>query len=367
MGKAVVCNRCLMSTDIESVVIDENGECNFCKIHDRLERESAKFDFEKFVYRLKKKKVKYHCLIGISGGIDSSFMLEYAVKKLGLNPLVIHFQNWWNVPEAEHNMRAMVKALNVDYIQYSVNRQEYDDICKAFLLASVSDADIVNDMAMSYYMMKTADQYGIKWIFNGHDFRREGTSPLSWSYMDAKYIQSVYKRITGKEIKSYPLLTFGKQLYYALKGIRQIRPLYYINYEPTAEKARLFRLYGWLNYGEKHGENIYTRFVGCYLLPLKFGINKQITYLSARMRTEGMSREDANQIMRNTNMHCPIDPILKRLDFTISEWRNMFNSPIRHYTDFETYRPKFKKWRFAIYILTKLKVFPFTFYTKYCN
>lgn len=372
MKEIKTCNRCLMNTSIPSVTIGEEGQCNFCDIHDRLEVESASFDFQGFVKKLRaKKNVKYHCLIGISGGIDSSFLLEYTVKTLRLNPLVIHFQNWWNVPEAEHNMKTLVMKLNVDFIQYSMNRVEYDELCKSMLFASVSDADIINDMAMSYYMLKTADEYGIKWIFNGHDYKREGTSPLCFSYMDAKYIESVNEHIGGLPIVHFPMLTFGKQLWYALKGIRHIRPLYYIDYEPEREKSRLKALYGWKDYGDKHSENDYTWFVGTYLLPEKFNIDKRITYLSALMRSGYMVREEAECVLKSSPFRDRdfklIDKVKERLRFTDGDWNEMLDTPRHYYTEFKTYKDTFKRWKWLLWVLMKLNVFPRTFYVKYTS
>ena len=118
------CKTCLID---DSIVRFKDGECEFCQMHRKFEADSALFDLDGFVEKLRKKK-GYHCLIGISGGLDSSFMLEYTVKKLGLKPLVIHFDNYFNVPEANHNIETMIKALNVDCIRYYVDRKKYNDV-----------------------------------------------------------------------------------------------------------------------------------------------------------------------------------------------------------------------------------------------
>jgi 3'-phosphoadenosine 5'-phosphosulfate sulfotransferase (PAPS reductase)/FAD synthetase len=356
-----------MDTSITDVTLSEK-QCNFCDLHDSLEKSSKEYDW---TARLKKiRKGKYNCLIGISGGLDSSLLLEYTVKKWKLNPLVIHFDNGWNVPEANHNIETMVNALNVDFIRYSLNREEYDELCLCFLLASVSDADIPNDMAMAEMMLRTAKQYGIKYIFNGHNFRTEGSSPLSWSYMDAKYIQSVYEKHNGgKKLKSFPLLTFWKQLYYtAFCGIRQERPFYYMNIDEETEKQRLIKEYGWQDYGGKHGENIYTDFIGSYYLPVKFGIDKRITYNSALIRSGKMVKTQYLFKVLPKFDTLTIDFVCARLGITRDYFdREIMLAPMSTFEDYKTYHKMFKRYKWFFYVLTRMHLLPQTFYIKYCR
>lgn len=356
------CKRCLLTTDIPDLTLNENGICNFCELHDRIEAESAKFDFDGFIAKLHKTKNKYHCLIGISGGFDSSLMLHYAVTVWGLNPLVIHFDNGYNDPRADANMMKMVKKLGVDFIRYHLNQAEYDDICRAFILAGVSDADIPNDMAMAELMYRAAHQYGIKWIFNGHNYRTEGTSPLSWSYMDAKYLASVADRFGGG-VKTFPLLTFRKQLYYALIGIRNIRPFYYMNIDTRREMAMLGTVYDWQWYGGKHAENVYTNFVGSYLLPRRFGIDKSILYISARVRSGELDKGYGKYLLEQEPQFSDFKEINERLDMNVEA---VFPARRDHY-DFDSYHSKFRKWRSVFWVLMKLRVFPRTFFVKYCT
>lgn len=362
------CKRCLMTTAIADVIVGEK-QCNFCDMHDSLDKSSKNFDWNKRLEKIRKAGKKYDCLIGISGGLDSSLLLEYTVKKWKLNPLVIHFDNGWNCPESKNNMDAMLNALNVDSIFYRLNRQEYDDLCLSFLLASVSDADIPNDMAMGEMMLRTAKQYGIKYIFNGHNFRTEGSSPLSWSYMDAEYIQSVYEKHNNKKLKSYPLLTFWKQLYYtAICGIRQERPFYYMDVDYQSEKQRLIKEYGWQDYGAKHGENIYTEFIGSYYLPVKFGIDKRITYNSALIRSGKMVRTVRYFDELPAFDTRKIDMVCRRLGIT----RKFFESEImpakwNTFEDYKTYHKMFKRYKWLFYVLTRLHLLPSTFFIKYCK
>jgi hypothetical protein len=286
-----------------------------------------------------------------------------------LHPLVIHFDNGWNCQEADDNIKIMVDAMNVDFIRYSINRREYDDLCLSFLLASVSDADIPNDMAMSEMMLRTAKQYKIKYIFNGHNFRTEGSTPLAWSYMDAMYIQSVYAvHNEGAKLKNYPLLTFWKQLYYIVCDIKQLRPFYYTDVDEQAEKARMIKQYGWRDYGGKHAENIYTEFIGNYYLPVKFGIDKRVVYNSALIRSGKMIKVERYFDAPVAFDVRKVDYVCARLGITREYFDNVImKAPWSTFENYKTYHKLFKRCRWLFYCLTRLHLLPRTFYIKYCK
>lgn len=363
------CKRCYMNTSIADVELDENGVCNFCKLHDSIEKDAKAYNWPAKLEKIRKQKGKYHCLLGISGGLDSSVLLYYTVKVWGLNPLVIHFDNHWNSSEANHNIEVMIRAMNVDFIRYYVNYKEYNDLNLCFLLASVSDADIPNDMAMAELMLRTANKYKIKYIFNGHNYKTEGSSPLSWSYMDAKYLQSVYKvHNQGKELKSFPLLTFWRQLYYSLTGLKRENPLYHVDLDMQKEKERLMKDYGWKEYGGKHAENIYTEFIGSYYLPVKFGIDKRITYNSALVRSGKMPKTKIYYLPLPNYDVTKIDLICQRLGISRQYLDDVImKAPWNTFEDYETYHKMFRRYKALFYILVRLHLLPRTFYIKYCR
>lgn len=346
------CPRCLFTEDI---AIIGNKQCNYCDLHDRLENQKMN-DFERELNRLMAQKGKYNCLIGISGGLDSSVLLYWAVS-IGLKPLVIHFDNHWNTPHAKDNMRNLICTLNVDSITYTVNKKEYDELNEVFLKSGVPDCDIPNDIAMTKLMYDTAVRYKIKYILNGHDFRTEGSTPSKWTYMDGKYIRSVYRAMTGKELKNFPVLTFWDQVYYGLKGIRNIRPFHYMRNINDIEK-RMRAVVNFKDYGDKHCENIYTDFIGNYLLPNKFDIDKRIVYYSAQIRSGIMTKTEAKKKLdKKTERKYP-DTLLPMMKYVT-------NGQITDRDEFERY--DFKKWRIVVWILVKIKVLPLTMYVKYCN
>jgi hypothetical protein len=348
-------------------------------MYDNMVEDSTKFNLPSLLGKIQKQKRKYHCLMGVSGGLDSSLLLEYAVKKWKLNPLVIHFDNGWNVPEADANIQTMVSALNVDFIRYHVSRKEYDEVCKDFLLASVSDADIANDMVMAEMMLRTCKEYKIKYVLNGHNFRTEGSSPITWSYMDAKYIQSVYTKFSGKELKSVPLLTFWDQIYYSFLGIKRFDPFHYMNIDMDSEKQRLIKEYGWKDYGAKHSENLYTNFISSYYLPEKFDIDKRITYISAAIRNGKDDKQNYNADPVPTSDSvtglCLLPPpvfkdrdvrrILKRLGINKRAFDKIMAAEKKTYRDFETYHKTFRRYRWLLYLLMKMGLVQYTFYKKY--
>jgi hypothetical protein len=256
-------------------------------------------------------------------------------------------------------MAQLIRILNVDAITYMVNKREYDTLNNALLTAGVPDADIPNDIAMTKLMYETADKYGIKYILNGHDFRTEGSTPASWTYMDARYIQSIYRNHTGKNLVNYPLFTFWDQIRYGIKGIKNIRPFHYITDRKRMEKE-MKELIGWQDYGGKHCENVYTEFVGAHLLPVKFGIDKRIVYLSAQVRSGAISKKEAK---KEFSQKSEFD--LNKLGKRLGEIMAYAQFPKRPRTDFDKY--DFKKYKAVIWVLMKFKVVPFTFYKKYCN
>jgi hypothetical protein len=352
------CKTCLFDSSIAT--IHEDGECNYCKLQAELKANAG--DFEPVVQTIKKnKKGKYDCLIGISGGADSSILLYMAVKYWGLNPLVIHLDNRWNTPEAEQNMRVVTDALGVNFITFRPDRQEYDTLNDAFLAAGTPDADIPNDIAMMKLSYQIADQHGIKYLLLGHDFKREGSTPIKWTRMDSKYIEDVYHQYTGKKLKNYPLISIWDQIYYGLKGIKQIRPFHYqfISDDNTRQEvmANLLNL-GWRPYGAKHCENVYTEFVGSYLLPVKFGIDKRIVYLSAQVREGMIDKDYARELM---SLKSNFD--LNKLGEHKSRIIRLIKSPVRDRNQFKHYN--FKAWKPVFWLLCKLRVLPWSFYVKY--
>jgi hypothetical protein len=355
------CKTCLLTDDI--VKIEEDGNCEFCHLHSKLEKEHT--DIEPLLQKIKKagKGKKYDCLIGISGGFDSNTLLHRAVTRYGLKPFVMHFDNGWNTPESEHNMQAITKALGVELHRVVLNtpqQQQYDRLCKAVLFSGMPDGDIPNDMVAFDLMYTMALKNGIKYILNGHNFRTEGSTPVKFTYMDARYLKSIYNHFYQDKL-TLKIFTFSRQLYFALRGIRQVRPLYYDSSSPEMVKDFLIEKYKLQDYGDKHAENVFTHFIGNYLLPIKFNIDKRIIYLSAMVRSGYTTKAHAKEKMRK-EVRFPMEKFWEIEDFV--DINKVMSAPIRERSYFRSYN--FKKLKWIIWIMVKLQVVPYNFYKKYC-
>lgn len=346
----MICDKCLMTSDLCDF---KNDRCMYCHMHDEFDNKFI--DFNPVLNKIKESQGKYNCICGISGGADSSTMLYAAVKIWGLKPLVIHFNNHWNTDNAIYNMKQLVQKLNVDFIEYYVNKEEFDNLNKSFLMAGTPDCDIPNDIAMTKLMYETCEKYNIKYILNGHCYKTEGSTPKSWSYMDAKYIKDVYRRFFKKDLTNYPLFDFNDQIYYNKLGIEQIRPFHYKNVNRFELDEEMKTFIGYKSYGWKHGENSYTDFVGSYLLPRKFGIDKRIVYLSARIRTGLLTKDEAMNIL---NCEPSFDT-----DILGDEYMDLIDSPIIDRSEYDSYN--FKEANWLIYYLYLCGTVPYTFYIKY--
>lgn len=349
------CRRCLLTSE---VTVIKDGICDFCRMHNKFTALDLSY-LPDLVKKLKEKK-GYQVLIGISGGLDSSYLLWYTVKVLRLRPLVVHFNNGWNTDIATQNMALLINKLKVDFLQFHSD-DEYDELCGCFLKAGVKDLDTPNDVYMTELMRRVAIKYKIKYGFNGHDFRTEGSTPLAWTYMDAKYIESVYTRYTGKKLQTFMNYTLWRQFMGALRGIRQVRIFHYTNISDDVKRRQMLE-FGWKDYGVKHGENIYTKFIGYYVLPKRWNIDKRIVYLSALIRSKQMSKSQAYIAL---TVKVPFDEkhfpeIERRTGVVIDE---IMKLPKQHYMDFDHYF--FKRWRPILWIMVKLKLANYNFYKKY--
>lgn len=354
------CITCLFTSEIAEIHSD--GECNYCKLQAKLRASANPDDWPKVLAEIKRKGKgrKYDALVGISGGEDSSVLLYNAVKVWGLRCLVIHFNNRTNRYVTENNIRKLRDNLPINFIEYYINQEEYNALTDSLLLAGVPDCDIANDVCMSKFMYKAAKDHGIKYILNGHSFRQEGSSPKAWSVIDYTYLESIYTRFTGKKLQWYPLYTVWDQIQSALLGIKQVRPFHYSEHNRPQIIKELDKL-GYKDYGGKHNENIRTAFIGNYVLPKKFKIDKRITYLSARIREGKLTKEDAKDIL-SKEPYFDLEDLGERKDH---ELRLVNNSPIRprsayKMTNFKAYKPIF-------WLLMKIGVFPQTAYEKYCK
>ena len=301
------CTRCLYDEFTPRIVFDERGVCSYCHMYDQMDAEhptgtegDKRLDAIAADIRAAGKGKKYDCIVGVSGGCDSSFTL-YLAKKLGLRPLAVHFDNTWNSTTATENIRNVLKALDVDLYTYVVDNEEYDDIYRSFLAAGVIDIEAPTDIGLAATIYRAATKFGVSYTLEGHSFRTEGISPLGWLYMDGKYIQSVHKRHGSVRMKTFPNMTLAKFLYWtSVKRIRKIRPLYYVDYHKEPAKALLERELGWKWYGGHHLENRFAAFYHSYFIPRRYEKDFRVLGYAALARSGQITREEGLAIARET-------------------------------------------------------------------
>ena len=368
------CSRCLYDTTIPNITFDEHGICNYCHLHDSLEIQypSEKQGFsilQNIAKRIKHagKGKKFDCIVGVSGGCDSSYLLYIAKELMGLRPLAVHFDNTWNTELSTQNMHNIVKKLNVPLEIYTVDAQEYDDIYTAFLKSGVADIESPTDIALASVLNRVADKHNVKYVLEGHNVRTEGISPLGWLYMDNRYIESVHAKFGTLPLITYPRMPLHTQLYWMMRRIRKIRPLWYLSYNKEEIKQFLEKNFNWHWYGGHHLENKFTAFYHSYFMPRRYGIDTRLLGLSAMVRTGRMARDQALQeIKKPFHIEDGLIAYLKqRLDISSEELEIYLTQPRKTYRDFTTYKKTFERMRPFFWLMAKLNLIPYSFYIKY--
>ena len=368
------CKRCIYDEDTPSITFDVEGICNYCRNHEQMDKQYPSGEEGRQILKGLADKIrkqgqgkKYDCAVGISGGCDSSFML-YKMKELGLRPLAVHFDNTWDSTIAVENIHNLLNKLKVDLYTHVVDNKEYDDIYRSFMKAGVSDIEAPTDIGLAATLNLAAEKYGIKYVIEGHNFRTEGVSPLGWLYMDGKYIESVQKKFGTHKLKTFPNMSMLSFLRWMLiRGIKKIRPLYYINYNKEETKKFLSKEFAWQWYGGHHLENRFTAFYHSYFLPKRFGIDQRLNGYSALIRSGQMTRAEGLKAMQEPAYLEPeiIELVKKRLGFSDGEFERMMNLPRKTYKDYKTYKKTFERMRPFFWLMYKMNLVPETFYLKY--
>lgn len=369
------CTRCTYDQTTPRISFDAEGVCNYCHLHDELSLQyptgaEGQKKLEELAAEIKASASgkKYDCVVGVSGGCDSSYLLVRAVE-LGLRPLAVHFDNTWNSPIATQNIYRIVKKLGVELYTVVVDNREFDDILRAFLLAGVQDLDAATDIGLASVMYRAAAKHGLKYIIEGHSFRTEGIAPLDWNYMDGRYIASVHRQYGRLPMRTYPNMTLMNFMdWTVLRGIRRVRPLYYMDYDKDAVKKRLAAEYGWEWYGGHHLENRYTTFYISYALPRRWSVDLRQLGHAALVRSGQENRETSLSDLA-TPPGIPeevLHLVKKRLGFSDEELDRVMSQPRRTWRDFPNYKKTFERLQPLFAQLVKRGRVPQSFYMKFC-
>ena len=370
------CKRCIYDSRIPKIFFNDDGVCNYCVQYDQMSIEypTGKKGLKILENEVKKAKKngkgkKYDVVIGVSGGADSSYMLELAKNKFGLRVLAAHFDNTYNSRIAVENIECVLEKLDIDLYTHVVDNIDYQKIYKSFIKSSVPEIDTPTDIALATVLYDAAEKYGIKHIWEGHSFRSEGISPPGWFYMDAMYIKGINEKYGDGNLSNLPILWLDKWIKWISEDkITKFRPLYYIDYDKEKNKKMLTKKYGWQWYGGHHMENRTAYFVNNYYLPKKFGIDLRYSEFSALIRANKMTRTEA---LKKIKQEKPFDydileEIKKRTGISDREWNVIMNTPPSHYTKHETYKKTFENMKDFFYGLYKQGYVTKSFYYKFC-
>lgn len=348
-----VCNNCVMDTTDPNIKFDKKGVCERCnqyynEILPHWNYGNGHLDeLNRIVAKIKKegKGKPYDCLLGFSGGFDSSYLLHLAVKELGLRPLVFHVDAGWNIKFAEDNIKNMVDKLGLDLKVETINWKEVQDMQLAFFKSGVPHIDIPQDHAFVAVLDNYAKKHNIKYILNGGNISTEVVvNPNAWSYWgtDLKHIKDIIAKFGTVQMKTYPFTTILKRKVYMpyVKGIKVIKLLNMTPYVKKHAEQILVDEYGWTPYPQKHFESILTKFIEGYWLPKRFGYDVRLPQFSSLILTNQMTREEALERLKKPAIE---ENEAKELFLQVAEMLNIsevelqkyMNMPLKSYKDYK--------------------------------
>lgn len=369
-GKYRICSNCIMDTSDPEITFDESGFCNYCRGYEARKKMFVPSADEKSRHlqemidlcRKKGRGKKYDCIIGVSGGVDSTYV-AYKVKELGLRPLAVHLDNGWDAELAVSNIHNVLKKLDIELYTKVLDWEEFRSLQVAFLKASTPDSEIPTDHAIGALLKGMAVQEDVPLIL-GTNYSSESILPRTWSqgHMDWGYIKKV-NRLFGKyKLRDFPHYSVYMYSYWTrIKRLTMFSLLDYIEYDKENAKKFLIEELGWRDYGGKHHESIYTKFFQAYILPTKFGYDKRRAHLSSLILAGQIKREEALKQMekplydeKELREHLVYVP--KKLGLTTEEFETIMNNSPGKYEEFSPNFPKIilsieqKFFRFVIMI-----------------
>lgn len=371
-----ICSRCIYDERVPAIRFDEEGVCNYCRQVESLivqygtGSSKGETEFAHILDDIRRdgQDKQYDCIVGVSGGTDSSYLV-YLAKEWGLRPLAVHYDNTWNSAIATMNIQKVLSGLGVDLYTHVVANKEADDIFRAFFLSGVAEIEASTDLGYAYLLRIVAAKYSIKYILEGHSFVEEGITPLGRNYFDGRYIQAIHQQFGRVPLETYPLMTFSRFLKSVLfNQVKFIRPLWYLRYSKEEAKIFLSEKFGWCYYGGHHLENRMTAFYHSVYLPQKFSSDMRNNTLSARVRNGTLSREVA-WAEYNTPPQVEdelISYFKKRLDLNSEKFDEVMKTAPKNWTDYPTYKKRFERLRPLFYMFAKANLVPMSFYLKYC-
>jgi len=361
-----VCVRCVLDTNDDPLIqFDTSGICNYCQEYSKIthifkQEEKKLSDIILKIKRTGKNK-QYDCILGISGGADSTYV-AYLAKKFGLRPLLVHYDNGWNSQLAVRNIKNTAEKLGFDLYTHVSGWDEFKDLQLSLLKASVIDIELVTDQAISATLYKLAVKHKIKYILSGVNHSTEGILPESWHHWktDLLNIKSIHKQFGKVKLKIYPTINYFQQLW--INRVLKIKVFPILDYLPY-EKDNALKIIqgelGWIDHGGKHYESIFTRFYQSYILPKKFKIDKRKAHLSTLICSGQITRQQALQELENSQQNAEKintdkSYVLKKLELSEEEFDAIMKLPARKHTYYSSYLTMHYKYERMISKLFKI-------------
>ena len=348
-----ICTNCIMDTSDSKITFDERGWCDYCQnfyaniLPNWHPNEKGAAKIRPLIEKIKKegKDKEHDCLIGISGGLDSSYVAHVAVKKFGLRPLMFHCDTGWNSDLGVSNIQKIIDGLGLDLHTEVVNWEEMKDLQIAFFKSHVPTTDTPQDLALFSAIYNFAAKNGVKYLITGGNHSTEVVrESLEWTYFstDMRHVNDIHKKFGTRPLDTFPTCDILKYklLYRWVKGIQVIKLLDSVPYIKKDAIKELNQLYGWQPYPQKHYESRFTRFYESYWTPKKFGYDKRRAYFSSEVLTKQMTRDEAlarisKPELDEETMSREFEYVAKKLGFTVAELEGIFNGENKTFQDYK--------------------------------
>ena len=347
-----ICTRCILDTSDRDIEFDDNGVCNHCREFDTIVQnrgpgsEQSQKSLETLCERIRAEGEgkPYDCLVGLSGGVDSSYV-AYLAKQYRLRPLAVHFDNGWNSELAVKNIHRIVSTLEFDLQTYVIDWEEFRDLQRSFIKAGVIDIEMLTDHAIFASLFRISRENDIKYILSGVNVATESGMPRSWTWFkqDFRNIKAIHDRFGDVRLKTFPRVGTLKWLYltFISRDFYFVDILNYVNYKKEKAMTVLEDKLGWQYYGGKHYESLFTQFYQAYILPEKFKVDKRRVHLSSLIRNGEITRDEALQEMEKPLYDPKLlkahkEYVLKKLGFSEEEFGRIMREPPRDHDFYPT-------------------------------
>lgn len=353
-----ICTKCVMDTTDPKITFDANGVCNHCREFDKVTakgwfpNEQGAKKLEIIYEKMKKENAhkEYDCILGLSGGVDSSY-LALKLYEAGIRPLVVHVDGGWNSELAVANIENIINYCGWDLHTIVIDWEEMMDLQLAYLKSGIANQDVPQDHAFFASLYHFATKYGVNYVISGGNLATESIFPKAWhwSAMDADNLHAIHNKFGTKKLRNYKTIGFYELYFYYpfIKKMKTIRPLNFMPYIKSKALEELKDKVGYKEYARKHGESLFTKFFQNYWLPMKFGYDKRKPHLSSLIVAGQMTRDEASSELKKPlydekELKEDKEYIAKKLGISDEEFERILKVPSHNYSDFANMEKKYK-------------------------